>query len=416
MGAAADAFSRYRRALAGEPLPAALVDLDAFEANVARLVAPARAANKRLRIATKSLRCPALVGRAAAAADGVAHGLMTYDARETAYLAGEGAALVGAAARDLLLAYPTLQAADVAALADANRRARAAAVVDDAAQLPPLAAAARAAGTRIPVVIDVDMSWRPLAALGARDAAHVGVRRSPLRDGGAVVALARAIAAEPALAFDGIMGYEAQIAGVPDAAPHAAWQNPLKRALKRASRPAVARSRAAVVAALRQAALPPAVVNGGGTGSADWSAGDGALTELTVGSGFLAGHLFDHYASLPLRPALFFALQATRRPTARMVTCHGGGFIASGPGGADRLPLPVFPAGARLLPLEGAGEVQTPVALPDGAEVALGDPLFFRPAKSGELAEHFDEYLCVRGDRIEARARTYRGLGRRFLG
>jgi D-serine deaminase-like pyridoxal phosphate-dependent protein len=68
------------------------------------------------------------------------------------------------------------------------------------------------------------------------------------------------------------------------------------------------------------------------------------------------------------------------------------------------------------LPLEGAGEVQTPVALPAGCAVALGDPLFFRPAKSGELAEHFDEYLLVRGDRIEARALTYRGLGRRFLG
>ncbi|HEX8950707.1 MAG TPA: amino acid deaminase/aldolase, partial [Polyangia bacterium] len=218
------------------------------------------------------------------------------------------------------------------------------------------------------------------------------------------------------LAFDGVMGYEAQIAGVQDAAPYAAWQNPIKRALKRGSRPAVARSRAAVVEALRAAALPPAVVNGGGTGSADWSATDGALTELTVGSGFLAGHLFDHYAALALAPALFFALQATRRPTAHMVTCHGGGWISSGPGGADRLPLPVFPVGARLLPLEGAGEVQTPVALPDGADVALGDPILFRPAKSGELAEHFDEYLLVRGDRIEARAKTYRGLGRRFLG
>src|SRR6185369_3254994 len=189
-----------------------------------------------------------------------------------------------AAARDLLLAYPTLQPADCAALAEANRHAHAATVVDDATQLPPLSAAARAAGTRIPVVIDVDMSWRPVSTV------HVGVRRSPLRDPDAVVELARAIAAAPSLAFDGVMGYEAQIAGVQDAAPHAAWQNPLKRALKAGSRPAVARIRAAVVAALRAAALAPAVVNGGGTGSADWSAADDALTEVTVGSGFLVGH------------------------------------------------------------------------------------------------------------------------------
>jgi D-serine deaminase-like pyridoxal phosphate-dependent protein len=405
-----DAFARYHRALAGERLPAAFVDLDAFDANVDRLVAPLRAAKKQLRIATKSLRCPALVGRAAARAGDAAIGLMTYDARETAWYAGEGAALVGPAARDLLLAYPTLQPADCAALAAANRTARAATVVDDATQLPPLAAAARAAGTRIPVVIDVDMSWRPVAAV------HVGVRRSPLRDPDAVVAVARAIAAHPSLVFAGIMGYEAQIAGVQDAAPHAAWQNPLKRALKAGSRPAVARTRAAVVAALRAATLPLAIVNGGGTGSADWSASDDALSEVTVGSGFLVGHLFDHYAGLALAPALFFALQATRRPTARIVTCHGGGWIASGPGAADRLPQPVFPAGARLLPLEGAGEVQTPVALPDGADVTLGGPVFFRPAKSGELAEHFDEYLCLRGDRLDSRAATYRGLHQRFLG
>ncbi|HEY2745766.1 MAG TPA: alanine racemase [Polyangia bacterium] len=406
----AAAFARYRRALAGEPLPAAIVDLDAVDANVDRLLAPARAAGKLVRIATKSLRVPALVGRVAARAGDAVHGLMTYDARETAFYATDGAALAGAAARDLVCAYPTLQPADAAALADANRHAHAAAVVDDPAQLPPLAAAARAAGTRVPVVIDVDMSWRPLASM------HVGVRRSPLRDADDVLALARTVAAEPALVFAGIMGYEAQIAGVQDAAPHAAWQNPLKRALKRACRPAVARTRAAVVAALRDAKLAPAIVNGGGTGSVDWSVTDGALTEITIGSGFLAGTLFDHYAGLPLAPALFFALQATRRPTARIVTCHGGGFVASGPGAADRLPTPVFPVGARLLPLEGAGEVQTPVALGDGADVALGDPVFFRPAKSGELAEHFDEYLLVRGDRIEARAATYRGLHRRFLG
>lgn len=393
-------WARLRRALAGETLPAAVVDLDAFDANVERLLAPARAAGKPVRIATKSLRCPTLIARAAERGGG---GLMTYTASETAWWASDGA-------RDLVLAYPTVQAADAGALAEANRRSRAAAVVDDEAQLAPLAAAARAAGTRIPVVIDVDMSWRPVGGV------HVGVRRSPLRAADAVVALARRVAADPSLRFDGVMGYEAQIAGVPDRAPLRAWQNPIKRALKRRSRPAVAGLRAAVVRALADAGLAPAIVNGGGTGSAAWSSSDAALTEITVGSGFLVGTLFDHYAGLSLQPSLYFALQVTRRPDARVVTCHGGGWIASGAPGADRLPQPVLPVGCKLLPLEGAGEVQTPVLLPDGVELALGDPIFFRPAKSGELAEHFDEYLLVRGDRIEARAPTYRGLGKRFLG
>lgn len=400
MATTGDDWARFRRALAGETLPAALVDLDAFDANLERLLAPARAAHKPVRVATKSLRCPMLIARAAERAGG---GLMTYTAGETGFWAADGA-------RDLVLAYPTVLAADAAALAAANRTARAAAVVDEAAQLAPLDAAARAAGTRIPVVIDVDMSWRPFGGV------HVGVRRSPLRAPAAVVALAEAIARTPALRFFGIMGYEAQLAGVPDAAPFAAWQNPIKRALKRGSRPAVASLRARVVRELAAAGLPPALVNGGGTGSAAWSAGDGALTEITVGSGFLAGTLFDGYAGLTLAPSLHFALQVTRRPSPGVVTCHGGGFVASGAAGADKLPRPALPPGCRLLPLEGAGEVQTPVALPDGVELALGDPIFFRPAKSGELAEHFDEYLLVRGDRIEARAPTYRGLGKRFLG
>ena len=400
MATAGDDWARFRRALAGETLPAALVDLDAFDANLECLLLPARAAGKPVRVATKSLRCPSLIARAAERAGG---GLMTYTAGETAYWAADGA-------RDLVLAYPTVQAADAAALAAANRTARAAAVVDDAAQLAPLAEAARAASTRIPVVIDVDMSWRPVGGV------HVGVRRSPLRAAADVVALAQQIAAAPALEFLGVMGYEAQIAGVPDAAPFSSWQNPIKRALKRGSRPAVASLRAEVVRALAAAGMAPTVVNGGGTGSAAWSASDGALTEITVGSGFLAGTLFDGYAGLTLSPSLYFALQVTRRPSPRVVTCHGGGFVASGAAGADKLPQPALPSGCRLLPLEGAGEVQTPVQLGDGVEVALGDPIFFRPAKSGELAEHFDEYLLVRGDRVEARAPTYRGLGKRFLG
>lgn len=387
-------WERFRHALVDEPLPAALVDLDAFDANRARL--HAAAGKKPVRVATKSIRCPELVRRAGDVR------LMTYCAAETAWWVKEGA-------RDLLLAYPTVRASDCALLAEANRVATAAVIADDAEQLAPLERAARAAGTRIPVVVELDMSWRPAGV-------HLGVRRSPIREPAEVVALARKIADSPSLRFHGIMGYEAQIAGLTDAGPFGAWQNPVKRALKRGSRGDVEKRRAQTVAALAEAGLAPLLVNGGGTGSVEWSSAEPALTELTIGSGYLAGHLFDYYAGLELDPALHFALQVVRRPATGMVTCHGGGWIASGAIGPDRLPLPVEPPGCRLLPMEGAGEVQTPVVLPDGADVALGEPIFFRPAKSGEPAEHFDEYLLVRGDRIEGRAKTYRGLGLRFLG
>ncbi len=385
-----DRWHRYKRALAGEPLPAAIVDLDALETNAQRLVAPIRAAGKQLRIATKSVRCPELLARITELTGAV--GLMTYTAAETAFH-------VRAGVRDLVLAYPTVQPTDAALIAAANRSATAAIVVDDLGQLRVLAAAARDAGTQIPIVIDIDTSWRPVRGL------HVGVRRSPLRDPAAVVALARAIAAP--LTFHGIMGYEAQLAGLAD-------RSPLIRALKRGSEPAVAAQRAAIVDALRAAGLTPQLVNGGGTGSVDWSSGDISLTELTVGSGFLCSHLFDHYRGLALEPAICFGLQIVRRPAPGLATCLGGGWIASGAAGVDRLPQPAWPHGCALLPREGAGEVQTPLSV--SADLALGDPVFFRPAKAGELAEHVAEYLLVRDDKIVGRAPTYRGLGQVFLG
>jgi D-serine deaminase-like pyridoxal phosphate-dependent protein len=395
-------WARLRRAIDGEPLPAAVVDLDAFDRNVERLLAPVAAAGKKVRIASKSIRCPALLRRVADRAGAALAGVMTYAAGETAWLAEEGFG-------DLLLAYPTVQPSDAALLAAANCRAVAAAVVDDAAQLAPLSQAARAAGTRVPVVVDVDVSWRPLGA-----ALHVGVRRSPLRAVEEIVSLAERIAADPGLRFHGVMGYEAQIAGVTDRG--APWQRLPRRAMKRLSRRDVMHARAEIVHALSERGLAPAVVNGGGTGSLGWSAEESALTEVTAGSGFLCSHLFDRYADLRLEPAHWFALQVVRRPAPGLVTCHGGGLIASGEAGPDRLPLPSLPPGCRLLPLEGAGEVQTPLRVPPEPPLALGDPVFFRHAKAGEPAEHFREYLLVRGDRVEARAPTYRGLGRCFLG
>jgi D-serine deaminase-like pyridoxal phosphate-dependent protein len=398
-------WQRYRRALDGRPLPAALVDLDALDANIDFLLSPLRAGGKKLRVATKSLRCPALLAHIAARAGAAYGGVMTYSAAETAWLVDEGAT-------DLLLGYPTAQPSDAALLARANRAARAAVIVDAVEQIDVLAAAAVAAGTRIPVVVEIDMAYRPLGAA----AVHVGVRRSPLRSVDDVVALAARVRDRAGLYFHGVMGYEAQIAGLTDRSPFSSWRNLPRRGMKRLSRRQVERTRAELVRALAARDLAPAIVNGGGTGSLDWASAESALTEVTAGSGFLDSLLFDYYSNLSLKPAIFFALQATRRPGPGIVTCHGGGFIASGDGGADRLPRPCLPAGCALLPLEGAGEVQTPVRLPAGVDVRLGDPIFFRHAKAGELAEHFNRYCLIRGDAVEASVPTYRGLGHCFIG
>jgi D-serine deaminase-like pyridoxal phosphate-dependent protein len=392
-------WQRYKRALDGVALPAALIDLDALERNAAKLYAPLEGTSKTLRVATKSIRCPAVVERVLAAGGARAGGLMTYSAEETRYLAEQGA-------KDLLLAYPTVRASDCAALAEANRLgAVASVVVDSVEHLAPL----QQTGVEIPVVIEVDMAWRPLGM------GHLGVRRSPLRSVEDVVALAERIRDSKGVRFHGVMGYEAQIAGLTDKSPFSSWMNGPKRMVKRGSRPYVERTRATLREALTAKGLAPTIMNGGGSGSIAWSAAEESLTEVTAGSGFLGSHLFDYYRDLSVEPAACFALQVVRRPAPGLVCCHGGGWIASGETGPDRQPIPWLPEGLRLLPREGAGEVQTPLVA-NGVSLELGDPVFFRHAKAGELAEHVNEYLLVRGDRVEARVPTYRGLGHAFLG
>ncbi len=398
-------YRRYCTAIDGERLPVAIVDLDALESNIDAVAVLVRATGKKLRVATKSLRCPALIDVVLERLGALSSGLMSYAVSEAALLVARGHT-------DVLVAYPTVQPEDLRSLAALNREpdVRASVVVDAREHIAAIAAAARAADTEIPVVVDVDMS---LHALG--DQVHLGVRRSPLRTAAHVVAMAEAARAEPGVRFCGVMGYEAQVAGMGEANPFSRAMNPIRAAIKRASMPLVRQRRRAVAEALAARGFDLEIFNGGGTGSLSHNRASEVVTELTAGSGFLCSHLFDYYPDLDLRPAAFFALQVVRTPRVGFATCHGGGFVASGEAGLDRLPRPWLPAGLTLTRFEGAGEVQTPLSGPAAASLRIGDPVFFRHAKAGELAEHVNEYLLVRGDEIESRAPTYRGLGHVFL-
>jgi D-serine deaminase-like pyridoxal phosphate-dependent protein len=151
--------------------------------------------------------------------------------------------------------------------------------------------------------------------------------------------------------------------------------------------------------------------NAGGSGSVDATAADRTVTEVAAGSGLLVPALFDHYQSFAPRPAAFYGLPVTRRPSDTMVTVHGGGFIASGAVGDDRAPLPWAPPGLHLTSLEGAGEVQTPLTGHPAALLRIGDLVWFRHAKSGELFEHTGRVRLLAGDRFVDEVPTYRGCG-----
>jgi D-serine deaminase-like pyridoxal phosphate-dependent protein len=89
--------------------------------------------------------------------------------------------------------------------------------------------------------------------------------------------------------------------------------------------------------------------------------------------------------------------------------------VASGQAGPSRLPTPALPAGLRLLKQEGTGEVQTPLIGSVADSLRVGDRVWFRHTKAGELSEHVDELHLIDGDKIVGTVPTYRGEGKAFL-
>ena len=281
-------------------------------------------------------------------------------------------------------------------------------MIDSTEHLDLIDAAAPARQRPLRVCIEFDTSLE----LG-RGRVRIGPRRSPLRTPEEARALARAVVERPGFELAGVMGYEGHVAGVGDSPP-----NPLLgagvRAMQRAAVAQVAERRAAVVTAVREVAEVP-LVNGGGSGSIDTTAAEPVVTEITAGSGLFAPALFDHYRSFTLQPAALFCLPVVRRPGAGVATLLGGGYVASGPAGRDRLPVPHLPPGLKLTALEGAGEVQTPLTGPGADALRSGDRVYLRHAKAGELCERFGSLLLLEGDRVVDEVPTYRGEGRAFL-
>jgi D-serine deaminase-like pyridoxal phosphate-dependent protein len=397
-------YERYEAIFAGHEAPFAFVDLDAVAANADDMLA--QAAGKPIRVASKSVRCRAVLRRILDRSPGF-RGVLALTLPEALWLHAEGF-------RGIAVAYPwtgRAALAELAALAARDPAGAPAVMVDSTAHLDLIAAAAPAAqaGGAIPVAIDLDVGWW---ALGGR--LRIGPKRSPLRTAAAARALAREIARRPGLRLVGVMAYEGQIAGVADRVPGRRLENLAIRGMKRLSAGDVAERRGAMVAAVR-ATADLEWVNGGGTGSIAATTADPAVTEVAAGSGFYAPMLFQYYRALRLRPAAGFALPVARRPGPGVATALGGGYVASGSPRADRLPVPFLPAGLRLDPFEGAGEAQTPLLGPAADGLRVGDRVYLRHAKAGELCERFSTLLLVEGDRVVDEVPTYRGEGKSFL-
>jgi D-serine deaminase-like pyridoxal phosphate-dependent protein len=322
---------------------------------------------------------------------------------------GESLWLARTGVRDVLLAYPSTDRDGYAELtADPELAGGITVVLDDPAQLD-LIDKARSGDAEVRVCLELDTA---LHLLGGR--VRVGARRSPLRTPEELGAFAELVRRRPGFRVVGLMAYEGHIAGVGDRVPGRPVRSQLIRLMQGRARAELAERRAAAVRRLRQVAELE-FVNGGGTGSVESTVAEQAVTEVAAGSGLYQPQLFDNYRVFRGRPAALFGQPVVRRPGVGVVTVLGGGYPASGAAGPDRSPVPYLPPGLRYDPMEGAGEVQTPLLGSAADDLLIGDRVWFRHAKAGELCERFAELHLIEGDRIVRTVPTYRGEGKAFL-
>jgi D-serine deaminase-like pyridoxal phosphate-dependent protein len=387
-----DRLKRYRKALLGRRAPLAWVDLDLLEQNAKEITA--RLGAKKLRVGTKSIRSRGLLDLILKW-NPTSEGCMVLSATEAVWLASLGY-------KNLVVGYPSVNPDEIKDVFSAvSRGASITLMADRQEHLDLYQRLASQAGVQLNVWIDVDAST-PIPGV------YFGVHRSSLTSLENLRELLKG--SWPSLLIDGYMTYEAQIAGVQDRPPQK-WQGPLVRWLKRRSVRILEERRRRISEILAASGYLILKANGGGTGSLRTTSVDPSISEITVGSGYYSPALFDFYDDFHFAPAAGFAVEVTRHSHENIWTCYGGGYPASGTG-PDRAPTPYLPNDVSLLENEGAGEVQTPVF--SKRPLALGELVFFRHAKAGELCERFNELHLIRGDKVVDIAKTYRGEGKTF--
>jgi D-serine deaminase-like pyridoxal phosphate-dependent protein len=396
---ATDRRGRFDAATAELDPPFAIIDLDAFDANADALAG--RTAGKPLRVASKSVRSRELLSRVLSRPGW--RGIMAFTVPEAIWLVRTGTC------DDVLVAYPSADRRAIREVAgDPQLAAAITLMVDSTDQIDFIDSVTTPSQREtLRVCIDLDASWKPAGM-------HIGVRRSPVHSADQAAGLATEIVKRPGVRLVGVMSYEAQIAGLGDAPAGHPMRGVAIRAIQRRSMPELVTRRTAVVDAVR-ALADLEFVNGGGTGSVAATAADTSVTEVAAGSGLYGPTLFDNYRAWRPEPSAYFALSVVRKPHPQMATVLGGGWVASGEANPNRLPSPALPVGLKLIPTEGTGEVQTPLTGPAAAALRIGDRVWFRHAKAGELCEHVDDLKLLSGDRVIGTVPTYRGEGRTFL-
>lgn len=388
-------YLQYKKILQSNSFPLSYIDMDLLDVNIKRVVE--RAGNKKIRIATKSVRSLEVLKYLEKNLGEKFNGYMCYSCQEALWLSSQGL-------DNLLVAYPSVDSESIRKISSLVSEGKKIYLMADSLEHIEFL---KGFESRLLICIDIDLSTY-LPGL------NFGVYRSSLRDIESVERLVSEIKNIPSLELRSIMGYEAQIAGVTDNQKGRPFMNFVIGLLKKLSLSGISRKRQKVVELVKRKGVELDFVNGGGTGSMETTREEDVVTEIAVGSGFYCPTLFDFYKKFHHEPAAGFALNVVRIPETGTFTCFAGGYVASGALGGDKLSRPYLPQGCHLNSNEMAGEVQTPVHYSGDEQISLGSPIFFRHAKAGELFERFNEIHLLRGGLLENKIKTYRGEGKTF--
>ena len=401
-------YQYYNEIFKNLQLPVAYCDIDLLDKNIQEITLRAsgnlstvRQENKTIRIASKSVRCTYILKRILAS-NPIYKGIMCFSGREALFLEAQGF-------DDLLLGYPIVNKEEIKDICIAVKNGKKIILMVDCEEhLQLINNIAKQENVIQPLCIDIDMSTD-------FPGIHFGVMRSPLTTVIAAKRLVDYFDKYENIKLTGVMGYEAQVAGLGEKNPANGIKNLVIPFLKNRSIADFTQRRKEIVEYIKSKKHTLEIVNAGGTGCIESCKEEEWVTEITVGSGFYSPALFDYYEDFKHLPAAGFAVQIVRKPKPNFYTCLGGGYVASGTTGIDKQPKPYLPEDFKLTDNESTGEVQTPCEYDGPEKLNIGDTILFRHSKAGELCERFNQLHLVYNGKIIDIVPTYRGEGKCFL-
>ncbi|MBI4194098.1 MAG: DSD1 family PLP-dependent enzyme [Betaproteobacteria bacterium] len=360
-------MSTYLPAEVGMPLaevdtPGLILDLDAFERNLARLNESLAGKRVMVRPHAKSHKCPRIALRQ------IALGAVGVCCQKVS----EAQALVEGGVNDVLIANEVVGAPKLKLLTALAQRARVAVCADNAENVTALAAAARAAAVRLDVLVEI----------------NVGANRCGVEPGAAAVALACRIAASPNLRFAGLQAYQG-------AAQH------LRKVEER--RAAIEAAVAKVVqtkSALKAAGIACDKVTGAGTGTYLFEAASAVYDEIQPGSYIFmdvdyAKNEWTESGIPRFEHSLFVWTTVMSRPAPGRAVVDAGLKASSVDSGMPRV------ADAPGVEYVKASDEHGVLSLNGAADYRVGDKLKLIPGHCDPTVNLYDCFVCVRDGRVE---------------